>query len=128
MHHLFIAWLQESAHSLDGPEHEGSLQSETGGRQPLQPLPGRTSIADRLPPRPSELLKVCVVLLGYPACLAVAAWGRRACPAETTAVSLQKMALAWSARKVGCLSGVFVSSSAKKNGVISLCALLDETC
>ena len=33
-------------------------ESRAGPRQPLHPLPSRVSLADRLPPRPSELLKV----------------------------------------------------------------------
>ena len=37
--------------------------SENGPRQPLHPLPTRASLADRLPPRPSELLKVCCWLM-----------------------------------------------------------------
>jgi len=53
--------MQESLESLDeGQQDEGgSSESRAGPRQPLHPLPSRASFADRLPPRPSELLKVC---------------------------------------------------------------------
>ena len=47
------ATLQESLNSV---EEEGS--PSTAPRQPLHPLTSRSSLADRLPPRPSELLKV----------------------------------------------------------------------
>ena len=45
--------------SLGGQDMDEAGTSEKGPRQPLHPLPTRTSLADRLPPRPSELLKVC---------------------------------------------------------------------
>ena len=47
--------LQES---LGGQDMDEAGTSENGPRQPLHPLPSRASLADRLPPRPSELLKV----------------------------------------------------------------------
>ena len=45
--------------SLGGQDMDEPGTSENGPRQPLHPLPTRASLADRLPPRPSELLKVC---------------------------------------------------------------------
>jgi len=56
-----ILAMQESLESLDiGQQDEGApSESRSGPRQPLHPLPSRASFADRLPPRPSELLKVC---------------------------------------------------------------------
>ena len=44
--------------SLGGQDMDEPGTSENGPRQPLHPLPTRASLADRLPPRPSELLKV----------------------------------------------------------------------
>ena len=44
--------------SLGGQDMDEAGTSENGPRQPLHPLPTRASLADRLPPRPSELLKV----------------------------------------------------------------------
>ncbi len=45
---------------MDGPSAEAALPeaSRAGPRQPLHPLTSRPSLGDRLPPRPSELLKV----------------------------------------------------------------------
>ena len=45
---------------MEGPSGETALpEAGRGGpRQPLRPLPSRPSLGDRLPPRPSELLKV----------------------------------------------------------------------
>ena len=56
-----ILAMQESLNSLDEGQHDegGPSESRAGPRQPLHPLPSRPSFADRLPPRPSELLKVC---------------------------------------------------------------------
>lgn len=52
--------LQESPISTEGAQHEEETPSEgrAGPRQPLHQLSSRASLADRLPPRPSELLKV----------------------------------------------------------------------
>lgn len=45
---------------MEGPSGEATLPKagRAGPRQPLHPLPSRPSLGDRLPPRPSELLKV----------------------------------------------------------------------
>ena len=55
---------------MDETRDEGTpSESRAGPRQPLRPLPSRASLADRLPPRPSELLKVMPVLVPYKCCL-----------------------------------------------------------
>ena len=65
-------WLQyyPLQESLNGAEDGGTpTEGKAGPRQPLHPLTSRASLAERLPPRPSELLKVTIIPMLLYCCL-----------------------------------------------------------